>query len=665
MPRPKFDVPEGQYAVSPSQVQTFEQCDRKWWASSILKMPSQSKDYFAFGTIFDQVMRRYYSADRQGRDPKTGLIIDLFPPGWDTNTEKGRSYTLTPAEVVRVKHWVRRATEKGILSYDGFVANGVAYSRKLIDGAWIVGEIDLLMEDGIQDFKTAKNSKYLKREGPDKPIDTPYLRGDKSSPNCVGHDTQMLTYACEWFERNEADWICKVGHRQFIKDAEDTDGVYMVTAEISRRRADQHWRYLQDTAAAMLKLRNVPEADWFKVGGPKVPDACSAYGGCAMLGICGKTETPDQYRARVNYLQNTTAKPPVALPAATLLPAPRTSSGNQMTNNIFAKRNGTPSAAPAPMATAPLATAPMATPAFTPATAPAAMQAAIAPAPQPTPILSALTIAPWAAPKNAQGMSCGGCLGTGINKNQQPCRVCDSIAAKTGQPTSNDFVLFHDANGMLGWEAKAGAPSERLNAQLSAPPVPPMGGSTPPIVESSVTANAGPIINAPVAPIATSEAIPSTPKRARGRPPGAKNKGTLVTAPVDNTPVYNEGASGNGQPFADEASAPTPIAAPTKTPTAGFIILIDAAFMSCPNRPTVTGASLLEKYGTLLANSQGFESYFAMDTWKRRDAMRQSAALIASELGSIGIVSFGSDPDTKNLVESLVPYAALVIQGVK
>lgn len=657
MPRPKFDVPEGQYAVSPSQVQTFEQCDRKWWASSILKMPSQSKDYFAFGTIFDQVMRRYYSADRQGRDPKTGLIIDLFPPGWDTNTEKGRSYTLTPAEVVRVKHWVRRATEKGILSYDGFVANGVAYSRKLIDGAWIVGEIDLLMEDGIQDFKTAKNSKYLKREGPDKPIDTPYLRGDKSSPNCVGHDTQMLTYACEWFERNEADWICKVGHRQFIKDAEDTDGVYMVTAEISRRRADQHWRYLQDTAAAMLKLRNVPEADWFKVGGPKVPDACSAYGGCAMLGICGKTETPDQYRARVNYLQNTTAKPPAALPAATLLPAPRTSSGNQMMNNIFAKRNGTPSAAPAPMATAPLAT-----PAFTPATAPLAMQPAIAaPAPQPTPILSALTIAPWAAPKNAQGMSCGGCLGTGINKNQQPCRVCDSIAAKTGQPTSNDFVLFHDAKGMLGWEAKAGG-APAVAAQMAQAVTDSIGQGLAQAVQAlaapATIANAGPIINAPVAPIP--QAMTEAPKRARGRPPGAKNKGTVVTAPVDNAPA------GSVIPFADEAPAPTPTAAPaTPPPAAGFIILIDAAFMSCPNRATVTGASLLEKYGTLLANSQGFESYFAMDTWKRRDAMRQSAALIASELGAIGIVSFGSDPDTKNLVEALVPYAALVIQGVK
>lgn len=665
MPRPKFDVPEGQYAVSASQVQTFEQCDRKWWASSILKMPSQSKDYFAFGTIFDQVMRRYYSADRQGRDPKTGLIIDLFPPGWDTHTEKGRSYTLTPAEVVRVKHWVRRATEKGILSYDGFVANGVAYSRKLIDGAWIVGEIDLLMEDGIQDFKTAKNSKYLKREGPDKPIDTPYLRGDKSSPNCVGHDTQMLTYACEWFERNEADWVCKVGHRQFIKDPEDTDGVYMVTAEITQKRAAQHWRYLQDTAAAMLKLIDVPEADWFKVGGPKVPDACSAYGGCAMLGICGKTETPDQYRARVNYLQNTTTKPPVALPTATLLPAPRTSSGNSMTNNIFAKRNGTPTAAPAPMATAPMATAPMATPAFTPATAPAAMQAATAPAPQPTPILSALTIAPWAAPKNAQGMSCGGCLGTGINKNQQPCRVCDSIAAKTGQPTSNDFVLFHDANGMLGWEAKAGgapAPTTAPVAQMAQAVTDSIGQGLAQAVQAlaapATIANAGPIINAPVAPI--SQAMTEAPKRARGRPPGAKNKGTVIAessvrSPEDFAPV------GAMPPFADEAPAPTP----TKTPAAGFIILIDAAFMSCPNRATVTGASLLEKYGTLLANSQGFESYFAMDTWKRRDAMRQSAALIASELGAIGIVSFGSDPDTKNLVESLVPYAALVIQGVK
>jgi CRISPR/Cas system-associated exonuclease Cas4 (RecB family) len=106
MAKPKWDsrvYKENELVMSPSQLENYLQCPRKWWFNSIRKMPEleQKKDNFDFGNVLHEAAARWISADDTGRD-HNGQPVDLFPDGWDV--QEGRK--LSPADVVsRIERW--------------------------------------------------------------------------------------------------------------------------------------------------------------------------------------------------------------------------------------------------------------------------------------------------------------------------------------------------------------------------------------------------------------------------------------------------------------------------------------------------------------------------------------------------------------------------------
>ena len=56
--------------ISPSQLETFELCPRKWWFLKKLRLPTRQQKGASFGTVLHGVIERYLTADKTGRVPQ-------------------------------------------------------------------------------------------------------------------------------------------------------------------------------------------------------------------------------------------------------------------------------------------------------------------------------------------------------------------------------------------------------------------------------------------------------------------------------------------------------------------------------------------------------------------------------------------------------------------
>jgi len=85
--------------------------------------------------------------------------------------------------------------------------------------------------------------------------------------------------------------------------------VRAVAATISRAEIEAFWSTVIERARDMRKLKKaaVSVETWAGVPGPASVETCNDYGGCAFRNICGKVETPANYRTRIEQAQRAQA----------------------------------------------------------------------------------------------------------------------------------------------------------------------------------------------------------------------------------------------------------------------------------------------------------------------------------------------------------------------
>lgn len=624
--------------ISASQLGDFEDCERKWWLSRVAKLPSLPKGYLIFGTVLHACLERWCSADEQGRvqwrdclpdgsaredDPlrgqQPGDPVEVFPPGWETVEERGQRLSVTPNEAALIRTLVEQAVERGLVQRgDGRVCEREV-RLPVIEGVELVGYIDVFIPAGatapqIQDYKSFGESgaRYL-------------YRSDADSPNYLGRNSQLLTYAAATSIIDGWDGPVEVRHIQFPKFKDDK-GPRDAIAVIPMPDWAAHWEKIQASAARMLQLRDVKR--WDDIPGPKVEDACQKYGGCAFRDICGLRSTLDGYRSRVErqIAADQPARPNVSVAKAT-------KPTKEMTNDIFARARA--------RSQAQLAPAPAAAP--QPAPAPAPAQAINGGAPPAAPIAPTLPVnpPPWANP------ACGSCKGTGFNKEGNPCPICDVMARKQKRPTSALYLVKGSAQegftatvrpDRIQDAATIGAPSSWTSREV----VPAAAPAPAPVAPSSTAAVEKVQSSCP-------ETAGSSPVRAEI--PAAVQPITVV----DSVPA----------PAAPDSDTDNP-SSKRGRPKAGITILVGCAQFKGPRRDTVTAQELLHRLGGELAKEMGAESYWELDAFKRRDRIKQRSAQIAEQLGKTVLVVPGvRDPDVDSLISSLLPFAEQVYEGLR
>lgn len=619
----------GNIVVSPSQLDTAESCLRKWWFERIIKLPTIQKDYLTFGTLFHSVVERWLAADRVGRVPspfngrpdcvwqdgplkgqKLGDPVDLFPEGWTELEERGRTYKINSQEAALIKRLVTESIEDGVIQrYEGREMER-AVQLPVIEGAELWGFIDVEVPEGIHDHKTygPGGKRYLKRDGPKDdgrpiPITTPYEKGDGTSPNCVGHDRKMLTYAWDHLLRNGNDPVL-VRHNQIPRFHDESVRPKSVEAWVSADRLAQHWAHVQEVTSSMVPLAAEKNPQrWRDIPGPRDSfeqdlNACAKYGGCAFRTICARTESPTTYKTRVDRVLARTAGQSAA--------STTTDRGTQM--DIF-KRDAARRASNA----ASKDKAAGGLNGGTEVEAPVEEQQEAATA------TATLEVAPWA------DSSCGSCGGTGQNiKKGRPCMLCASTAKQRGVPEQAWFEIEAAADGSLTWtiRPKFVDKYEAFLDGADAAPEQPQNEETQTDADTSTDDSPAP------ADAGAAEAKPEkqdeAPEAGTGR--GGRRKG-----------------SGR--------------------PKIGVQLRLGITVVKGPNRKHMTIQDLLLRYGSQLAEANGVDNYFALDAFMRRDRLAQMAAQIVEDLGTVIITGRVSCPDTRALYSALVAVCEDVKEG--
>lgn len=596
--------------VSASQIETWDSCNRKWWLSKCHKMPELDKGFQIYGNVIHGVAERFFAADDLGYDRVTKKPVELYPEGWEISYDRvDKKKALGKIDLqqqAQIKLLVRRAIDEGIWTRRPGRVVEAEFLRPVIDRIAMIGYIDLILPDEVHDHKSTKNMNYAKSS---KDLET---------------NTQLLIYAKEviWRALEQGRKLTKVvvRHNTFSKDPKNPV-VRAVSADVSAEAVEHFWQQVQAKAGAMrtLKRAGIPVESWSGVRGPASTDTCNDYGGCAFRGICGKVETPQAYRARIELAQKAQQE------GATTL----TSTG-PTTMGIFDKMKTTTSGAPT-------ASAPTPPPAQT---AKVATQAPAAPAKeelQQRTLHPNQVAAPWGRP------GCKACAGKGLTTKGMPCRVCDTFNRKEGKPTSDAWKLSTTPDGMIVWTDAAGAQ-----------------GATPAVLEPKVSDQT----TAAHAPAAAPAAAPATePKKSR-RTRLDKTAEAPATSTAQAAPASTPEVAPEETPEVEEEVVETEKGKPGRRPQ-GFTLLINAL----PERAKTTGVIGLdqefERWGAELAKDMGAESFFALDAYKRRDWLAMRAKQISETFGSKIVTAVGHSPDFLEFLSAIKPYASYVYVGTR
>lgn len=632
--------------ISASQIGTFEDCPRFWWFERIMRLPQPpGPDHFTFGTVLHAVNERYLSATDNGRVPHLpvsvvgshstfdragdvwpegplagqpcGEPVDLYPDGWETTVERdgSRGKSVTPTEARLIKRLVAEAIELGILQRGDDTTVERKVYLPVIDGVNLVGYIDVHRDANevrplpiIEDHKSygKSSARFLKRSNSD-------------SPNFLGADQQIRTYAWAISELDEHDGHVVVQHNQFPKFPGQP--VTSVSAVLTPRDIQEHGEYLRDVAGEMVRVSKIKK--WDDVPGPRDTGKCARWYGheCPHAKICGRVESPEQHKVRVSRLLESHGDGPgLDLPLQKPRPRGKANSGGN-TLSIFDEAKKKKAAKAKRRSKAGAAKAEAAVPA-------ADVNGGEAPAEQG----AAVGGAPWANAGQYGGKACAACKGRGLTSKGLACPICDNSAKKAGRMTSMAYVLVLDDDDL----GVAVAREEEVGALTAA-------GMELEWIEA----------DAPVA------AVPAPEKSSK---PARKKRAAKA-----KTPAPAEKPEEKPEEPAEEPPVPSTATRAAKKgaksgkagrPSVGLTILVGAVAVrgSLLSRDTITSAAVLARFGAELAEDMGAESYYDLDSFKRRDRLAEKAAYIAAELGRAVMIHPGTlgNEDVGSLVRALM-----------
>lgn len=716
--------------TSASQHETFELCRRKWWLKQVRKLEEPERAATVFGDVLHAVIERFLSADAQGRS-LTGEPVELYPEGWHKCiprfAEKPVEGFISPEEQDIIKRLIAKAIESGVLErrlggeveidfrHDVITLKCEACkgSGKVCDvcrapsyerppHGWtcdeghggedatcptckgdgkgthiqIMGFIDLLFEDEVQDHKSVKAMRWAK------------------SPEALKQTTQMLIYAkvCLDKARAEGRRIDRVTlrHNIYCKDGNDLR-VRKSETQVTVEEIERAWTKIQVNGVEMDRLRRTAEK-WTDIPDPRsLQEACNAYGGCPYRSICSGKESELGYEQRlanskkygyngqpinamsINAMSNKAMS--ITVNGQTPAQSSPITKGSAMApplglaGKLAAQRalnaataGGAPAAKPA--VNAPVLPTPSAP---APAQAPV-QQAAPAPAPQQAQQAASNALTPpWF---NPGCRACSGNASPGFNTKGNPCMICSSQAAANGRPHPNEFVIEPTGDGKFVWEhvgtGNAGAsPTQHAATQVVAEAKQaPVSAPTPPPT--------------PAAPAATGAPAGATGLAARLRKNAAAAAPAAPVAAAAPTP--EPAAPGPAVPPQPAGVDPGDVKE-TKPggrmgrPAKGFVLLINSICEKSEDikdRRPIDLAEVFARYADSMVEearktNTEIVSYYDLDVFKRRDYMAKCAPLMAEGFGTAFVVVTGigqGASDMKALVDALKPLAGTVVHGV-
>lgn len=696
--------------TSPSQHETFDLCKRKWWLKHVRKLKEASSTSQVFGTVLHSVIDRWLRGDALGRDPQTGMMVDLYPPGWMRATnrfdETKADGDVTPAEGDLIKRLVSAAIEQGVLEKpldrvieqnfqesiihlpcprcegtgETFVEEepgnslGATETCSVCKGdgkgthVMIKGFIDLLDPHCVTDHKSTKSMKWAK------------------SPAKLRNDIQMRVYAwyllVKLYRANDMQPPEKIilRHNQFCKDENDLR-VRKTEAFITPEEIDAFWGDMERRAVEMDGLRRRADKWSDCPDPPEFADACNAYGGCNFRSICGGRETEEIYEKRLarweemQYVHGgNTSNLAAAMSATAQLPEEK---GNAMSladklngrNAVNAAVTGTTQIPPvtvnppvqvaaqpvmqqAPMAVAAVAQpvqqqAPVAQPVVQQQAPVAQVAAAVQGAVAGAGPQFKHSVIPNAVPWAVDG--CGGCKGLGFNSRGAACRICEANGPKCTPPlpSATTFNLTPQGDGTVVWVSKTDPDDNGVS--------PFTGTAGQPVVTEAKTQPAAPVQQAPVA--VQQAPVAQAPVAQVAAAPVAQ---PVQTAPLAQVEVPTGDVKGQGR---------------AGRPKKGFILVINAVVAKGEERlnsgrGVVRLNEVLVKFGALLAErcvAAGIlkpnQTYFDLPAFDRRDELAKAAEQICENFGSDLVVAdlANGTPDLKALCEAIRPFAGMEI----
>jgi len=388
--------------ISPTQVETYLSCPRKWWFDYVRKMPRDAgQEQFVFGNTLHAVLERWFKADDGGRDPDTGAPVDLYPEGWDDD--------ISPAEASLIRKLVRVGIDSGMLTrYPGrMVEDG--YKREVIPGVVMCGKMDVEHRDGLDDHKSSKSRRYFLTE------------------KALADDWKMLCYAHEWVVRRqerdeELPEFLTMRLNYFVKDPDDPF-TKPVAVDIEIDAVEGWWNdELIPAAEEMHDLANedLEDKDWQKVEGPRVDGICKKYRGCPHAPVCGRARA---VRAHRKMLERTARPESKSTPQ----PKPKRNKNMGLLDKAKNRKGGTPTpgAAKEPEEQQPVADT-------------KAVEAQGG-----TP--------PWV------NESCVACGGSGISRDGTACDPCIKINTRRKKFDPDAWVIGVDDEGNVTWEPADGS----------------------------------------------------------------------------------------------------------------------------------------------------------------------------------------------------------------
>lgn len=297
----KPDLPKGTMVVSPTQYETADLCNRKWWFLKVLKLPVVQKDFFTFGNVLHRSAELYLRATLQGAVPlpspgwttdgqgryqagpfegqRVGDPVDLHPRGWDAEISSG--------EASLIKRLIQTGIDEGILCRQPLGLVEQQWWFPVLDEVWITGIIDFAYKWQVEDHKTTKAFRWAK------------------SPAELAKAAPMLLYAkalVEYFKYEYDGEPIILRHNVFQKDPSDPR-VRKTETEIQYGEIEDFWNNrLVPAAENMLYLRDNAE-EWTEVPEPRPgSNACTAYGGCPFQAICSGICSVDDYKERTQRI---------------------------------------------------------------------------------------------------------------------------------------------------------------------------------------------------------------------------------------------------------------------------------------------------------------------------------------------------------------------------
>ena len=94
------------FRLSPSKIQTFEDCPLKFKFQHVLRVPTPSKTYFGMGTAIHLVAENMTKLQKDGKEPDEKLALEILEKQWDTSSYRNQR-TKESQDKVKSKEMVK------------------------------------------------------------------------------------------------------------------------------------------------------------------------------------------------------------------------------------------------------------------------------------------------------------------------------------------------------------------------------------------------------------------------------------------------------------------------------------------------------------------------------------------------------------------------------